>query len=1334
MKTKRITSFVLATLVTLVLLSVLGISLAAASESTETVSSEAEFLAMKDGNYKLTKDITLSSTLPVFTGTLDGNGHTLTVSAPVFDTLSGEVKNLTVKGAITTSVTTPIGALANTVSGNLTVTDVTNETSISASKATGVGGILGSVSGTHTVALDGCTNKANVTGLADVGGFIGMVKGSSLSAHAKVTVTHSSNSGAISMTTTAKNHGVGGFLGGASFYTVEITHGVNTGAITYSGGDSGIAGFLGGSLQWNSGTTNDSFTAKYCANHGTVTVTGTNGRSGGITGRMDRAGGSLYTYEYCYNTGAITGKAASASGITGYTNTSAKLVVVGCYNIGALNSTLNCAIGTNNGNATDAYVTASNNYYIGTDESASKNIPATLCADKAALNKALLAPEDTPYLVDPDDNGGFAILKSECKHTKTSPSCVGDICDLCDEIASFKEGGSHSFGQWQTVTPATVTTNGEDTRECGVCHETETRVTAALGKITPAYGIYTVTSEDQFSWLVANLNSETLPADINVALGKDITLTKGNETVTVTFTGTVNGQSHTLSGITNTLFKQLNGTFKNCTLKGTIDDSASSNNKAASVAMNGQDVVIRNVVSYINIKTKGGNANVGGILGYGKGSVTLLDVVYAGNYEFTWTSQNAGAAGIVGWINTNNKTTAIQNCRFTGSLIVTVASTGEIDIGGIVGHAGSSGSASEVFGCVNTGTITVNQTTSETVYVGGIVGKFNDNSLSYIKNSVNSGKYTLPDTVKYGSLLGRITNKTGYLLENCAALNDSAPWCSNSENLTVSSCFNKTTVQKIGSPVTREGVSYQKYNFGYVIVDTLLPIDPSDIPTPDFGKGTIDYTGTTSCTITTPNFTSFLSSRRGKTDGTSDLRFVIAADFATLKQNKAITLTITFFDGSKELRSLTKELVKDLTVYQSALAAGITYTAGEGDVLFGIVITDVPDLAWTDVTVTLTDGELGIAAGTTDTEHFLHTAPRHFSSLKIGSTPIQDYTIVYAESPHSDLAETVATEALYPAYDFDRETAERLRDLIYLTTGKKLKVVKDTETAQTKNEILIGNTNRFTATEALALDELLSDEYLIDVEGTKLVICGGEYGTTWHAIDYLETFLKDKIKENTLTYSFAGSFAYKGEHHLKRIGCIGDSITQGTGSSNQALYAYPAQLGRLLWKDALVQNYGRSGSTMRTDLADAYTKRVAYTNAVNAAKDTDLFIIMLGTNDSNRDQNWTNASSEKYNQSCLTIVKSLKDQNADLQFVLANCPTYFGTRGFGSETVRNLQSALVKTLNDQGYPTTFFDMNSVTASMKDYFPDELHPNNTGHMLMAKAVAKSLEAFVTSDTK
>ena len=71
-------------------LAIVGVSAA----DPEIITTAEQFAAIKaDGNYKLGADIAVASTLVFkdaedkevgFTGTLDGDGHTITVSAPIF--------------------------------------------------------------------------------------------------------------------------------------------------------------------------------------------------------------------------------------------------------------------------------------------------------------------------------------------------------------------------------------------------------------------------------------------------------------------------------------------------------------------------------------------------------------------------------------------------------------------------------------------------------------------------------------------------------------------------------------------------------------------------------------------------------------------------------------------------------------------------------------------------------------------------------------------------------------------------------------------------------------------------------------------------------------------------------------------------------------------------------------------------------------------------------------------------------------------------------------------------------------------------------------------------
>lgn len=112
---KRVISLLL---VAVMLLSNLPFS-AFAADVTE-ISDQAGLAAMTDGNYTLTADIVLSgwTELSTFSGTLDGNGYTITLSGrPLIYIMSGTVTNLNLAGQVTETGTKNIGALCQNLSG-----------------------------------------------------------------------------------------------------------------------------------------------------------------------------------------------------------------------------------------------------------------------------------------------------------------------------------------------------------------------------------------------------------------------------------------------------------------------------------------------------------------------------------------------------------------------------------------------------------------------------------------------------------------------------------------------------------------------------------------------------------------------------------------------------------------------------------------------------------------------------------------------------------------------------------------------------------------------------------------------------------------------------------------------------------------------------------------------------------------------------------------------------------------------------------------------------------------------------------------------------------------
>lgn len=177
-----------------------------AAASGTPISTADEFMAMSPtGEYYLAADITLKSTYrKTFEGRLDGNGKTLTISAPIFEDFSGKVEDLTIEGKV-----------------------VATDEDASAFALT-------SSKGFEAV---NCINNAKVTvmGYAKyVSGFVGTCEG------AAVKFTNCVNNGAIYLDSTAdEKQCMGGF--GAVIDTVIMNSCINNGNV-YLKGSSGIAG------------------------------------------------------------------------------------------------------------------------------------------------------------------------------------------------------------------------------------------------------------------------------------------------------------------------------------------------------------------------------------------------------------------------------------------------------------------------------------------------------------------------------------------------------------------------------------------------------------------------------------------------------------------------------------------------------------------------------------------------------------------------------------------------------------------------------------------------------------------------------------------------------------------------------------------------------------------------------------------------------------------------------------------------------------------------------------------------------------------------------------
>lgn len=162
----------------------------AAAGAVQDIGTAEDFAAMQpSGNYQLTADITVTAPyandFTDFSGTFDGNGHTVTLditastaNVGLFSKLAGGavVKNVITAGSISGKVNN-VGGIAGTADGNVTIENCKNTASIKGGK--GAGGILGySEPGSGFVTISSCANMGSVSGTRkQVGGIAGNVVG-----------------------------------------------------------------------------------------------------------------------------------------------------------------------------------------------------------------------------------------------------------------------------------------------------------------------------------------------------------------------------------------------------------------------------------------------------------------------------------------------------------------------------------------------------------------------------------------------------------------------------------------------------------------------------------------------------------------------------------------------------------------------------------------------------------------------------------------------------------------------------------------------------------------------------------------------------------------------------------------------------------------------------------------------------------------------------------------------------------------------------------------------------------------------------------------------------
>ena len=168
----------------------------AAAGAVQNIGTAEAFAAMEpSGNYQLTEDITVTAPygnditgFTGFTGTFDGNGHTVTLDITastayvgLFSKLAGGavVRNVITAGSVTATGKKCVAGIAGYATDNVKIENCKNTASITGNK--NVGGILGEAYNNEesiSVGIKNCANEGAVNGTGSaVGGIVGKMEG-----------------------------------------------------------------------------------------------------------------------------------------------------------------------------------------------------------------------------------------------------------------------------------------------------------------------------------------------------------------------------------------------------------------------------------------------------------------------------------------------------------------------------------------------------------------------------------------------------------------------------------------------------------------------------------------------------------------------------------------------------------------------------------------------------------------------------------------------------------------------------------------------------------------------------------------------------------------------------------------------------------------------------------------------------------------------------------------------------------------------------------------------------------------------------------------------------
>jgi len=204
----------------------------------------------------------------------------------------------------------------------------------------------------------------------------------------------------------------------------------------------------------------------------------------------------------------------------------------------------------------------------------------------------------------------------------------------------------------------------------------------------------------------------------------------------------------------------------------------------------------------------------------------------------------------------------------------------------------------------------------------------------------------------------------------------------------------------------------------------------------------------------------------------------------------------------------------------------------------------------------------------------------------------------------------------------------------------------------------------------------------------------------------------------TILFSSSNVFAQK-----VKVACIGNSVTYGYRLEDPSTQSYPARLQNMLGDKYEVKNFGHSGATLLRKGHNPYYKTKEFSEAISLIP--DIAIIHLGLNDTDP-RDWNNYSND-FRGDYAWLIDTLRKSNPNVKvYICLMTPIFSDHPRFRSGTrdwywkIQNLIPEIAKANH-----TGLIDLHTTFYFHPNLFPDALHPNIKGAVILAKTVYSAI---------